>query len=99
MPAIGHLRCGSDDLADFGGAGEGAEVGAEGAGPEGAEAGAVGVGDITGGREGDCIITTGAADGSWGKASFFRIISSQSSCFSCNSIISLESTSLTKLET
>lgn len=90
MPAIGHLRGGSDDLADLGAAG----VGAGDTGPEGAGAGTAGFGGITGGRDGDCIITTGAADGGWDMASFFRIVSSQSSCFSCNSTISLESTSL-----
>lgn len=71
---------------DEDGAGDGADAGVG--------AGAGGAIGITGGGAGACIITVGAGDGGCGKASFFRISSSQSSCFNCNSTISLESTSL-----
>lgn len=91
MPAIGHLSGGRDDLTDLEG-GDGDM--AEGDGLE-AAAGAAGVAaGITGGGGGECIITTGEWDGGKGKASFFLIKSSQSSCFNCSSTISLESTSL-----
>lgn len=95
MPAIGHLSGGRDDLTDLeGGVGDMAEGdGLEAAAGAAVEAAGVAAG-ITGGGGGGCIITTGEWDGGKGKASFFLIKSSQSSCFNCSSTISLESTSL-----
>lgn len=74
--------------------------GLEAAAGAAAEAAGVAAG-ITGGGGGgcECIITTGEWYGGKGKASFFLIKSSQSSCFNCSSTISLESTSFTRLET
>lgn len=96
---MGLLRRGCDELVDLAAGAEGTVVGAEEAGAEGAGTAAGGPTGATAAGGGECIITTGAADGGWGKASFLRIISSQSSCFICNSTISLESTSFTRLAT
>lgn len=101
MPAIGHLNGGRDDLTDLEGGdgdmaeGDGLEAAAGAAAGAAAEAAGVAAG-ITGGGGGgcECIITTGEWYGGKGKASFFLIKSSQSSCFNCSSTISLESTSL-----
>lgn len=94
---MGHLSGGWADLLGFAEAGEGG-AGAEGAAAGGAgEETAWGGGGWDGSMEwciGDCIVITGAACGGGSKASFFLIINSQSSCLSCSSMISLESTSL-----
>lgn len=95
---MGHFRGGWDDLAGFsaGGAAAGG-VPEDAAGPEGAGGGEAAW--KAGGWAGACIITwAGAGAGGWGKASFLRIVSSQPSCFSCSSTISLESTSLDEKE-
>ena len=90
MPAIGHLSGGRDDLTDLDG-GDGDT--AEGDGLEAAAKASGVAAGITGGG-GECIKTAGECDCGKGKASFFLIKSSQSSCFNCSSTISLESTSL-----
>lgn len=95
---MGHLRGGWDDFAGFNAGGAAAGGGLEGAaGPEGAGGAGGEAAWKVGGWAGACIIT-GAGAGGWGKASFLRIVSSQSSCFSCSSTISLESTSLNEKE-
>lgn len=92
MPAIGHLRGGREDLVDL-------AAGVEDCGLE-AETGADSAAGTAGGAAcateggGAYIIGTAAGGGGCAKASFFRITTSQSSCFNCNSTISLESTSL-----
>lgn len=91
MPAIGHLRGGREDLADLAAGGE--DGGLETGVGAGSEAGIGGGADCATEGGGAYIIGT-AAGGGCGKASFFRITTSQSSCFNCNSTISLESTSL-----
>lgn len=95
---MGHLRGGSEDLlAPFvgggnAGVGEGAGAAVEAlAGTAGAGWGMGGGGNATWGC---CIIMVGAVGNDWEKASFFRMISSQSLCFSFSSVRSFESTSL-----
>lgn len=82
-----------EDLADLAAGGEdgGLETEEAGAGSAAGTGGGAGCA-IEGG--GAYIIGTAAGGGGCGKASFFRITTSQSSCFNCNSTISLESTSL-----
>lgn len=91
---MGLLRGGCDDLVDLAACAEDTVAGAKGAEAEGTGTGADGPTGATAAGGGECIITTGAGAGGWGNASFLRIVSSQSSCFICNSTISLESTSL-----
>lgn len=93
MPAIGHLRGGREDLADLAAGVEDGrlETGEAGAGSAAGTGGGTDCATEGGGAYG---IGMAAGGGGCGKASFFRIITSQSNCFNCSSTISLESTSL-----
>lgn len=97
MPAIGHFRDGIDDLLpafDGGGSaggGAGAALAGFACGGGGTEIGTEG---WDGRKACGYGIIRGAVTGGWGKASFFLIRSSHPSFFRCNSVISLESTSL-----
>lgn len=79
-------------MADLAGGGEDGALEAEAG--AGSAAGIGGGADCATDGGGAYIIGPTAGGGGCGKASFFRITTSQSSCFNCNSTISLESTNL-----